>query len=547
MEFVVALQLAAQALEEFWPEEREVAEKTVNGWWQILKNLTNAPDAVADEEPASPDVAEAEAPAAPRHEMSSSTEMPMPTELLSPTSIGDEDFEDETSVPTELGVTEAPVFPPLQGERPSSPTEVMEDQLTVEAPTMLHPLPEAHISVEFREAPAAEDVAEAAAPTEQAATDEMQAEVAIQADEDEHQVDPFEEEDEEESVEIHGEVGTAKSLDAEMAARFEARETLIQAAQSGALLAALRAATAKAKAAPVEEDAKPADVESLRRKARDTLLKAARDGRLASAFKEMRQAAPVEEDAKPAHVESLRREARDTLLKAARDGRLASAFKEMRQAGLKARDTLRKAARDGRLASAFKEMRQEMLVPTDMPSRPEEGDLDDPEEATVQPVLQVRTAFAEDEFEEAYADAIMSGIRFIQRNVDPVLRNWTAPIDGEPLCFPWSPRPIFHLVAEEPDAVPDEELPGIELSDLKDRVKNAMISKLNDGSLDQAVETAAQAAGAQHFSDIPPLVPFMEDEEADQEVGYWSLFSVQPQAMLINRPFSCTNYCGCCR
>ena len=29
------------------------------------------------------------------------------------------------------------------------------------------------------------------------------------------------------------------------------------------------------------------------------------------------------------------REARDTLLKAARDGRLASAFKEMRQAGLK--------------------------------------------------------------------------------------------------------------------------------------------------------------------------------------------------------------------
>ena len=185
-------------------------------------------------------------------------------------------------------------------------------------------------------------------------------------------------EDEEESVEMHGEVGTAKSLDAE-AARFEARETLIQAAQSGALLAALRAATDKAKAAPVEEDEKPADVESLRREARDTLLKAARDGRLASAFKEMRQAAPVEEDEKPADVESLRREARDTLLKAARDGRLASAFKEMRQAApveedekpadveslrREARDTLLKAARDGRLASAFKEMRQADEVET---------------------------------------------------------------------------------------------------------------------------------------------------------------------------------------
>ena len=83
--------------------------------------------------------------------VSSPTEMPMPTELLSPTSIGDEDFEDETSVPTvvrtaEPAVMQAPVVTPLQGERPSSPTEVMEDQMTVEAPTMLHPLPEVQMS-----------------------------------------------------------------------------------------------------------------------------------------------------------------------------------------------------------------------------------------------------------------------------------------------------------------------------------------------------------------------------------------------------------------
>eukprot|EP00913_Durusdinium_trenchii_P016343 g15362.t1 len=37
-----------------------------------------------------------------------------------------------------------------------------------------------------------------------------------------------------------------------------------------------------------------------------------------------------------------------------------------------------------------------------------------------------------------------------------------------------------------------------------------MISKLNDGSLDQAVETAASSAGAQHFSDLPPPPPPLE-------------------------------------
>ncbi|CAL1141319.1 unnamed protein product [Cladocopium goreaui] len=63
-------------------------------------------------------------------------------------------------------------------------------------------------------------------------------------------------------------------------------------------------------------------------------------------------------------------------------------------------------------------------------------------------------------------------------------------------------------------SAPEEE----DINDLKDRVKNAMLSKLNDGSLDEAVENAAHAAGAQYFSDLPPPPPPMEGlEDADDE------------------------------
>eukprot|EP00435_Cladocopium_sp_Y103_P020212 s1031_g4.t3 len=178
------------------------------------------------------------------------------------------------------------------------------------------------------------------------------------------EVEGFSEDEESfEEVDNTAIVPQQESFDEEMAARLEARQTLIQAAQSGKLLAALQAATA-AKTAKVEEveevDTKQADVESLRREARDTLLKAARDGRLASAFKEMRKVEEVEEvDTKQADVESLRREARDTLLKAARDGRLASAFRQVKEADeietlrQQARDALLEATADGRLTAAL--------------------------------------------------------------------------------------------------------------------------------------------------------------------------------------------------
>eukprot|EP00435_Cladocopium_sp_Y103_P030399 s1210_g7.t1 len=75
--------------------------------------------------------------------VTSPTEMPMPTELISPTSIGDQDLEDDTSVPTVIrtaSTLKGSTLPP-PGERPSSPTEVMEEFDTVEAPTILRPPP----------------------------------------------------------------------------------------------------------------------------------------------------------------------------------------------------------------------------------------------------------------------------------------------------------------------------------------------------------------------------------------------------------------------
>ncbi|CAL1160018.1 unnamed protein product [Cladocopium goreaui] len=82
--------------------------------------------------------------------VTSPTEMPMPTELISPTSIGDQDLEDDTSVPTVLrtvgtaSTLKGSTRPP--GERPSSPTEVMEEMDTVEAPTILRPPPQVPMS-----------------------------------------------------------------------------------------------------------------------------------------------------------------------------------------------------------------------------------------------------------------------------------------------------------------------------------------------------------------------------------------------------------------
>ena len=57
-----------------------------------------------------------------------------------------------------------------------------------------------------------------------------------------------------------------------------------------------------------------------------------------------------------------------------------------------------------------------------------------------------------------------------------------------------------------PEATPREEEEEA-LGDLKDRVRLAMYSKLEDGSLEKAVQSAADAAGAQHFSDMPPSPP----------------------------------------
>ncbi|CAE7297810.1 CKMT2 [Symbiodinium sp. CCMP2592] len=59
-----------------------------------------------------------------------------------------------------------------------------------------------------------------------------------------------------------------------------------------------------------------------------------------------------------------------------------------------------------------------------------------------------------------------------------------------------------------------------ELGSLKDRVRLAMYSKLEDGSLDQALQDAADTSGAQHFSDLPPPPPPLDacddgDIEAD--------------------------------
>lgn len=56
--------------------------------------------------------------------------------------------------------------------------------------------------------------------------------------------------------------------------------------------------------------------------------------------------------------------------------------------------------------------------------------------------------------------------------------------------------------ASRPGHVEEEEL-----GSLKDRVRLAMYSKLEDGSLDQALQEAADTAGAQHFSDLPPPPP----------------------------------------
>jgi len=148
-------------------------------------------------------------------------------------------------------------------------------------------------------------------------------------------------EDEEESFEVSNEeqapasVPEQEGFDAESAARLEARQTLIQAAQSGKLIEALRDATAK-KAKADEVDAKHTEVESLRREARDTLLKAARDGRLASAFKEMRKApdALEAEDSEAKHsedsaVEEARNKARSALLNTLQTGDFAKAMAEI--------------------------------------------------------------------------------------------------------------------------------------------------------------------------------------------------------------------------
>ncbi|CAJ1394395.1 unnamed protein product [Effrenium voratum] len=50
-----------------------------------------------------------------------------------------------------------------------------------------------------------------------------------------------------------------------------------------------------------------------------------------------------------------------------------------------------------------------------------------------------------------------------------------------------------------------------EIADLKDRLKCAMYSKLQDGSLEEAIDTASTSGGAMHFSDLPPLPPPPEE------------------------------------
>ncbi|CAJ1328432.1 unnamed protein product [Effrenium voratum] len=67
-----------------------------------------------------------------------------------------------------------------------------------------------------------------------------------------------------------------------------------------------------------------------------------------------------------------------------------------------------------------------------------------------------------------------------------------------------------------------------EIADLKDRLKCAMYSKLQDGSLEEAIDTASTSGGAMHFSDLPPLPPPPEEvPERSYPFGWDSRLSLK--------------------
>ncbi|CAE7578727.1 ARGK, partial [Symbiodinium natans] len=73
---------------------------------------------------------------------------------------------------------------------------------------------------------------------------------------------------------------------------------------------------------------------------------------------------------------------------------------------------------------------------------------------------------------------------------------------------------VLSAMMREATATPRQELETLaegneeeELGSLKDRVRLAMYSKLEDGSLQEALQDAADTSGAQYFSDLPPPPP----------------------------------------
>ncbi|CAE7762976.1 pol [Symbiodinium sp. CCMP2592] len=158
----------------------------------------------------------------------------------------------------------------------------------------------------------------------------------------------------------------------------QARDTLLCAARDGSLASALQEAREdRQRCKPSErgqmresEPSKP-DVELLRQEARDTLLRAAGDGRLAAAFRSVREASKVAQEAKKAQkgedLEKLRHEAAQALVAAAQNGKLAEALSsrkpevDLEALRLEARSTMIRAAQDGSLREALQEARVDTL------------------------------------------------------------------------------------------------------------------------------------------------------------------------------------------
>ncbi|CAK9053531.1 unnamed protein product [Durusdinium trenchii] len=94
--------------------------------------------------------------------VASPTEMPVPTELISPTDLQDAEDEMATDVPTVIrSAAEARLLRP-----PSSPTSVVDEPDTLEAPTLLRPVPQVSSSLHASSSLLVSGSAPPASPTE---------------------------------------------------------------------------------------------------------------------------------------------------------------------------------------------------------------------------------------------------------------------------------------------------------------------------------------------------------------------------------------------